>query len=151
VGSRVKVTDQGLDALKKRLAAASKLRLTVGVHEEEGAEAYPGGQTVAEVASYNEFGLGVPRRSFIADWVDESESAKVTDISAVARRVFLGDDAESSLGQLGPRYIAEVHTRMGETQADDPETVAEKGSSEPLEDSGKLRAAIKHQVRAPEK
>jgi len=146
MGAKVTIKDQGLEALKKRLQAASKVRLTVGVHEDDGAQTYPGGQTVAEVASYNELGLGVPRRSFIADWVDESEAEKRGDLQDVAAGIMTGKDAASGMTSLGNRYVGQVLDRMSATQPDDPKTVEEKGSSEPLDDSGKLRSAIKSRV-----
>lgn len=146
--SSVKVTDHGYAALMKRLAAAAPSRLTVGVHEDDGEKAYPSGATVAEVATYSELGLGVPRRSFIADWVDETEAAKRADLRDVGVAVLKGADPNAEFDKLGNRYVGEVVARMASLQPDDPKTEEEKGSSEPLDETGLLRSSIKHRVGA---
>lgn len=132
----------------KRLAAAKNVRLTVGVHEEEGARTYQDGATVAEVATYNELGLGVPRRSFIADWVDETEDAKKSDLRAVGKKLMAGGDAKASLGQLGERYSKQVVDRMSSLKPDDPETAEHKGGNDPLEETGLLKSSIGHRVKS---
>ena len=79
-----------IESIKRNLKGAS---VTVGLHEEEGAavkkvwgmKTLKSGeekpvrvasitkQTLAEVLSDHEFGVGVPRRSVVADWFDEAE------------------------------------------------------------------------------
>ncbi len=142
----VKVTDHGYAALMKRLSSAAPARLTVGVHEDDGEKTYPSGATVAEVATYNELGLGVPRRSFVTDWVDETESEKRADLTTVGLAVLKGAAPEAQLEKLGERYVEQVKARMDGLQPDAPETAKEKGSSEPLEETGLLRASIKARV-----
>jgi len=142
MSGKVTVKDHGLKALMARLKAESAVRMTVGVHEEEGSETYPGGQTVAEVATYNEFG----ERSFIRTWVDETEEKKRTDLGRAAQAIVKGGSAVSVLNGLAPNYVTELKARMAQTVPDDPETVEGKGSSEPLKDTGRLHSAIKGRV-----
>jgi hypothetical protein len=55
----------------------------------EAAEKKTGGSglTVAQVASYHEFGLGVPRRSFIRDYVDQDAEQIRQRLRKVAKDV----------------------------------------------------------------
>ena len=72
---RFKDTDKGFEALKARIGKAAAARLSVGIHEAEGAQSEDGETTVLDVAVFNEFGGendNPPRRSFIADWADEN-------------------------------------------------------------------------------
>jgi hypothetical protein len=150
--SRVTVKDHGLKSLMKRLQGAPKVRLTVGVHEDDGAATYPDGTSIAEVATYNELGLGVPRRSFIADWEDENHEQHQADIRKSAEAVVAGSvkSPEQAMDRLGLRFVGEVQKRIkdGIDPPDAPETVKAKGSSTPLIDHGLLWTSIRHKVES---
>lgn len=88
----------------------------------------------------------MPRRSFIADWVDESEDVKKSDLRAVGKGVIAGKDATAALNELGARYSKQVVDRMSGLKPDDPETAKEKGGNDPLDETGLLKSSIKHRV-----
>lgn len=149
----VKVTsvDKGYNALIGRLEKAARERtLTVGIHEEAGA-ASSGDTTVADIASINEFGLGVPARSFIGAWAEEREAQHKDDLGKLAQAVVKGSVADIGQGleQLGEKYVGEVQSRIagGISPPNAPATVARKGSSTPLIDTGVLRSSVTKAVK----
>ncbi len=149
--AKVSDKDNGYAALLGRLRKASETtRLTVGIHESEGAAAAEDGATVAEIGTYHEFGLGVPQRSFIADWADETEDEHKAQLAQMAKAVVDGkvDSLEHGLERLGNRYVGEVQKRIAE--GIEPElaesTIKAKGSSVPLINTGQLRSAISFYV-----
>lgn len=107
--------------------------------------------TLAELGEIHEFGLGVPQRSFIGDWVDETEREKMDQLRGVARAVVEGtiESVEDGFEQLGNLYVAQVQKRIADgippPLAD--MTVKAKGSSTPLIDTGQLRSAITYKVK----
>lgn len=152
--SRVVSRDLGARRLLKALASSGEL--TVGIHEADGAEAKDGDDggdaTLIDVAIVHEFGYeegGIPRRSFIRDWVDESAAEHAEQERKIARAVVAGKlDVEQGLKRLGVLRQAEVQKRISEgiepplAQA----TIDRKGSSTPLINTGQLRGAISHKV-----
>lgn len=156
-GSSVRLTDtdHGYDALLERVRrAAEGCDLTVGIHEAEGAEEKEGadseeeqGLSLVDVASFHEFGLGVPRRSFIADWADESRASHEEQLRKIAQAVVSGkvESLEQGLSRLGSLWAAEVQKRIAD--GIEPElaesTIKRKGSSKPLINTGQLRSAIR--------
>ncbi len=72
--------DNGYDTLMALLRDGQVGRVTVGIHAAEASVAQPSaegegsGLTVGEVAAVHEFGLGVPRRSWLRDWVDGAQA-----------------------------------------------------------------------------
>jgi hypothetical protein len=146
----VKVTsvDHGLAALLKRVGAANH-KLTVGIHEDAGGAA-DGDITISDLAAIQEFGLGVPARSFIGAWAEEREADHKAHLDKLGKAIVKGvvKDAAQGLGQLGQKYVGEVQQRIaaGIAPPNAPATVARKGSSTPLIDTGVLRSSIAARV-----
>lgn len=142
---RVTIKDNGFSALAKRLKAFGKgYTLTVGVHASEG-EATDGKITVAEVATINEYGLGVPERSFIRDWYDTNEVRNRANLGKIAAVVLRGEfTVEVGLGRFGALCQGEIQARIsgGIPPPNAPSTIARKGSSTPLINTGQLRSSI---------
>lgn len=148
--------DRGAKALLRRLA--EKHELTVGIHEADGAavkESPDGSEstTLIDVGIIHEYGApeaGIPERSFIRAWADESRERHVAESREVGKLVVEGKlDAETALKRLGLRRQAEVQKRISEG-IDPPlseETIARKGSSKPLINTGQLRSAITNEVK----
>ena len=151
-------TDRGYYALVRQLLEdAPNASFTVGIHDDEaGHEVYEpeqgkaSGITMSELGEIHEFGLGVPQRSFIGDWFDETQDQKVKQIKGVALAFLKGKISHLSVGfeQLGNLYVGQVQKRMAD--GIDPPlseiTIAKKGSSVPLIDTGQLRSSITYKV-----
>lgn len=125
----------------------------VGVQGQEASAGKTGpdggaGLTVAEVASFHEFGLGVPRRSFIADYADETMDRQRERLRVIARRVGRGAPLETELDRLGLRIVGEIQARISKNI---PPKLADstrdrKNSSVALINTGQLRSSITHRV-----
>lgn len=142
----VKDIDRGFGALLER--SLGQAELTVGVHADEGEDTHDeaDGLTVLDVATIHEFGLGVPRRSFIADWADEADVAHKAQLKKMAKAVLDGKVAsvDQGLERLGSLYVGEVQKRMA-SGIDPPladSTIKKKGSSVPLISTGQMRSAV---------
>jgi hypothetical protein len=147
---KIKDVDKGWRSLLKRVDAMGTTGLSVGVHEEEGGAEYSDGATVAEVATYNEFGTErIPERSFLRTWYDENKEQALID----ARKLFAyitrkGGSLRNGLDQLGLRFVGQIQTRIssGIPPENADSTIRQKGSSVPLIATGQLRASVRHKV-----
>jgi len=103
--------------------------------------------TLAEIASFHEFGLGVPQRSFLRAWFDENEERLFATF--VDRLGANGPTGWAvALNQVALWVQADIQLRI--TKHIPPPlkkaTVDRKKSSTPLIDTGQLRAAITARV-----
>lgn len=152
-------------------ALPERVTITVGVHGEDGADVHRGGGfaedgaiepgralTVAEVASFHEFGVppyqlpsgaihpGIPQRSFIRAWFDESQPFIAETLRSQMRQVVAGTlPTEKAMARIALAFEASVKQRIARGIAPplSPVTIAMKGSSKPLIDRGQLRAAVR--------
>lgn len=140
--------DRGAKSLLARMAKSKGLSLTVGIHDSEGG-ASEGPLTVAEVATIHEFGTGtIPARSFLGAWADEKDSENKALIKAIGEQVVKGLDAKTGLDRLGLKFVGSIQGRIsqGIPPPNAPSTIAAKGSSTPLINTGQLRSSIRHKV-----
>jgi hypothetical protein len=148
--SQVIDKDKGLREFMRRLKN-ERWQLTVGVHGPEGGKQATGDTrlTVLDVATINEFGLGVPERSFIRDWYDQQEKHLQDDLRKIAKANFKGVyDTQTGLERFGLKCVGEVQARIksGIPPANAPSTIAKKGSSTPLIDKGQLWTSVTFKV-----
>lgn len=106
--------DHGLKAFRQRLSELRGAGVTVGVHEDKGAEAHgESGLTLAEVASIHEFGLGVPERSMVRQFVDENADQIREWQKRAAEAVIAGEvTAEQVLELLGEQILGAMKERI---------------------------------------
>lgn len=103
------------------------------------------GLDLVTVASFHEFGLGVPERSFIRAWADENGDRIKAVLRRLAQQVAKGKiSVDQALEQFGVWAVGQVQMRItrGIGPALAPSTVAQKGSSVALVDTGQLKSAI---------
>jgi hypothetical protein len=110
----------------------------------------PEGLTVVEVGIFHEFGFGVPKRSFIRDGFDESERA----LKTLGRRLAVGVvDAKITkrtwLLAMGSKARSSFIRRINKGIAPglSEVTIARKGSSRALIDTGQLKGSITYSLR----
>jgi hypothetical protein len=140
--------DQGYSALVSRIFGLDSPKISVGIHEEDGAHDHEG-LTVVALAAIHEFGLGVPERSFIRAWFDENESRAA---EALRRLLVSVIEEKRSPNQALEAFalwaVGEIQARMARGIAPElaESTIARKGSSVPLIDTGQLRSSISYQI-----
>ena len=149
MSSRVESRDRGANALLRTLKSIAPLTLNVGILE-KGGDDHGNGLTVADVATFHEFGTAtIPERSFIRAWYDESFTANKAAMRAVLAGVTRGQyTLRQAFEQLGSLFVAQIQARI---VAHIPPPLAEstikaKGSSTPLIDTGQLKSSITYQV-----
>lgn len=128
MASRIRVRDRGYNRTKSRLAKlkAKPIKMTVGVHNDAGT--YPNGTPVVEVATIQEFGIGVPAQPFILPVFDADRSQHKAMLRRVAEgAVRRGDNPVVALKKLGDSMVERMQRRA------------------PVK-TGKLRGSIKRKV-----
>lgn len=151
-------TDLGADALARWMRAAGRKIVRVGVlsdspkRDRDGEDGKEGDLSLMEVAAVHEFGApsaGIPQRSFIRATVD-TESATIARLEeTLAAQCINGEITEdAALSLLGAKVAAMMQNRIASNIPPPlkPETVARKGSSVALVDTGQLKSAITYEV-----
>jgi len=148
----VTVRDNGF---KKRMAQLKKpAHVTVGVHADDGAKVEGGGVTVAEVAAIHEFGLGVPERSWLRDFVTDNDAKLKVMLREIGRRVASGADSEREMERFGLVVVGMIKERIvaGISPELAPETLLQKirvtgaPKETPLIRFGQFISSIAHRV-----
>lgn len=150
----VRERDHGSDRLIRRLQGHGTIK--IGIIGDDASEPYgtklgTSSPTVAAIAEFHEFGYGVPRRSWLRDWFDETAFVQDTQkerLKRVAVEVERGGDLGELLEVVGLVMVGEVKERIaaGISPALAQDTIDRKGSSTPLIDTGQLRSSITHLV-----
>lgn len=147
----VTVKDNGANELLKRLrdGAAHPRTVKVGVLSDQPKEEHggsTGAMSLIEVAAVHEFGTDtVPQRSFIRATVDEHRAEIDALEKHLAAQVLAGEiTEEKALNLLGAKVAAWMQARIAQGIPPElkPETIARKGSSKPLVDTGQLRSSV---------
>jgi hypothetical protein len=151
------ITDTGPAKLLQRLAnfrELAQLEVAVGIL---GDKPHQKGDdlTVLYIGSIHEFGAPsakppIPERSFVRAWVDENESKIRERQRDLAQRCAKAEITPmQAMSQLGAFCVGGIQERIsaGIAPQNAPATIAAKGSSTPLVDTGQLRAGITYKVR----
>lgn len=159
MAASVRIKDLGFEAIKKRLLALNKSFVTVGVHQEQNIRQGADGATGANmslIAWVQEFGTSdgrIPERSYMRSTIDEEQERiasliKKGVVSITVDRMSQRQ-ALSIVGQFVQTAIQKKITSLRDPP-NTPSTIAQKGSSNPLIDTGQLRASIQYDVRIGE-
>lgn len=159
----VKVIDRGWEAIKQRVERmrGGAAVVKVGVQGPQAAANHQDSRlTVAQIATVHEFGktihqpkmnrtIRIPERSFLRATVDQYASAIARRNVLLMQGYVLGKfDLQSSLELLGQYVVGLVKQRIANRipPPNSPYTIARKGSSVPLIDTGQLRNSITYKV-----
>jgi hypothetical protein len=145
--------DQGYaDLLKEMLELSRGPHILVGIREAAGAVRGEGeGATVAEYATYNEFGTkNTPERSFLRSTVNERRDKYAGLLARAAGVAVDGGAFLQELEKIGAIASSDVQNKIRDlsTPPNVPSTIQRKGSSNPLIDTGRMRQSIDWEVRA---
>lgn len=143
---RIVERDRGYRSIRERIALMKGSYTKVGV--QAGGKAKDGVTDLATVAAANEFGTDrIPERSFLRSTMSE-EQEKIAAIAAAEAKAILEGrkTVEQSLDLIGlyaaSRVQAKIQSHPPPPNA--PATIAKKGSSGTLIDSGNLMQSIRH-------
>lgn len=120
---------------------------------ETGSLRYPDGTSVILVAAVNNFGSagrGIPARPFMVEGAEPAIEATQPIAAALIPLLNQGKVTPAEiLKQMGPFAEAAFKKKLtdGPWEPNAPSTVAAKGSSRPLIDTGLLRNSLTHVVR----
>lgn len=149
----VKDTDKGYREIVNSFTRLNQ-DVLVGIRAAEGSQTRdPGGPTIAEYAAWNEFGTEtIDERSFLRSAVDENQEKYASRLAkACGKAVDAGDcDLERELSLLGELAVRDVQRKIvsGPFKKNAESTIAAKGSSKPLIDTGTMRGAVSYEVRS---
>lgn len=146
-GVKITVKKDGERDLLARLKGGT---VRIGILADAPKEGGEGG-SLLEVAAAHEFGLGVPRRSFLADWLTQNEAEILGIVRGLQERIVKDEiSLEQAQEQFGLWAVASIQARI--KSGIDPElaaeTIARKGSSTPLIDTGQLWTSISYAIAA---
>lgn len=120
--------------------------ITTGVHGDEGEQLHDSeGVSIADVASFAEFGLGQPQRSWLRAWFDEnSHRLEAMLAKQLQAAMTAGESFEWAMERTALWMQADIQRRIRNriSPPNAASTIARKGSSTPLIDTGVFRSAI---------
>lgn len=162
--AKARIVDSGTANIDRLLASLKGASVTVGIHEKEGsaakreavgnskkAKAVVGSETLAEVATKHELGIGVPQRSFLGAWVDENEPKVKEQLKRVAleaarrgRPVGFGlmRLGAWSAGQIKRRIIAGIAPELSERRKREKAALGATRKDTPLIFTAQLLSSI---------
>lgn len=143
MAGRVVDTDRGYAKLLANLKMENASVL-VGVHGSTHSE-------MVVIAASNEFGTDnghVPERSYLRSTVDQGEGEIADDLQRATDRVLDGGSIDRELGLVGEKWVGRVKQTIRDldTPPNAPSTIRQKGSDNPLIDTGRLRNSITSSV-----
>ncbi len=151
--STVKDIDRGFRQLVRNFVRMRRgPNVTVGIQGDEAMEQRDG-ITNANLAAVHEFGSAdgsIPQRSFIRGTTDR-ERAKINRLLERAVKAGVRGDVRRELGKVGEVIRAAMVRTIDQSigiKANAPATIARKGSSVPLIDTGVLKGAISWEYHA---
>lgn len=142
----VRIIDKGYKEYIKKMKALGRkpVGVEVGVIGESGS--YQDGVSVIQVALWAEYGIGQPQRSWLRGWVKKHDKDIKSAMKQTAFELGFGVSPRVALGQLGVAMAAsmKMNIRSGIPPANSPVTIARKGSSTPLINTGQFIGSIAH-------
>ena len=134
-----------LKNITKQMEIAKKTAIKVGLASDVGA--YNNGTSILQVGTAHEYGLGVPRRSFIRVPMDKQKSIINKALKSGFESVLKGGDTIQNLNKIGlvAQNISKTSFKnqgFGTWQDITDETKEKKGSSKILFDTGRLVQSV---------
>lgn len=147
--ANVKDIDRGWNNIVRELERAKGMEVAVGILEGSQNE----GTSIAEYASYNEFGTeDIPSRPFMAISFDENVAEINSDFQEQSRQMVEGKkSANAALTVIGQKHAGRIQTTItGRNilpRLDESTVRAKKGSTKTLVDSGAMANAVQISIR----
>lgn len=143
--TNVTIKDMGFEAFKRELEIAKTANVTIGIHEGSGSV---DGVTIAEYAAYNEYGTKhIPERSFMRTTFDDEVSNIQNQMTVQWAAVTAGTTTVyRALSLIGLRHETKVKEKINSNiqPKNAPSTIAKKGSSRTLIDTGTMLNTVRY-------
>lgn len=147
---------KAIDKLMASMKNAAKSRVVAGLPSSSAP--YPEtGESVVTIGVIHEFGspsMNIPERSFLRSTSRENRSAYIKGLVTVSSKAFKDGNLDSAkltqgLGLIGRKMQDDIQSKIdtGPFAPNSEYTIAMKGSSKPLIDTGHLRQSIRYEVR----
>lgn len=133
-----------LEKISKEMRKPGQVRVGIPA----GSNAYPDGTSVIMVGAVQEFGSpsrGIPERSYLRSTINEKRRTYKALLAKLGAKIGTGEiTSAKAMNILGATVQADVQEKIRKLRAppNAPLTVLEKGSSNPLIDTGHLRQVI---------
>lgn len=143
-----------IDRLRVALRQAEQLECAVGFpkggKKGTGNPHYKNGASILQVAMYNNFGFGVPRRAFM-ELATKGMTPRFNELLKKELPKLISGEAKMDkflkvAGEIGVDEIRKAITD-GMWQPNSPKTIEAKKSDRPLIDSGDMRKNVEYVVR----
>lgn len=145
--------ENNVPEFKEMLRELSSKEIKIGIlGEGKGSGDHTEGEdaTILEVAHFNEYGTkNMPERSFIRASFDDNQEDYAGKGEKLLRQVIAMETKPKSMYKaLGEHIVGKTQEFLTELTdpPNSPITIALKGSSNPLIDTGQLRDSIEHKV-----
>lgn len=146
--------DLGYAKIMRELIKLERTVVKVGIQSDAGSD--DDGVQIVDKAFWNEFGTNnedgttrIPERSFVRASFDENRKDIDTTIDRLWNGVIEGKiNASRAAAILGQRHEDQVkkYVRTGSFEANAASTIAAKGSSKPLINTGEMVNSIRYEV-----
>lgn len=138
--------------LKRLIKELEKCSVDVGFNESSGSYVTEEGEelTVAQVAAWNEFGTErSPARPFMRQTATNSKAKITKHANKALKSAIHGGGAKEVLNSVGAftKGRMQKEIRNGDFAPNAPYTIAKKGSSKPLIDTGRMRQSIVYVIK----
>ncbi len=146
---KITETDKGFKKIQIELKKIDGSFVEIGYFSED---EHPSGVPVASIAAVHEFGApkkNIPQRSFMRSTLAKKEGQYFKMIDGSKGEIFLGRSSVlKELNDLGETVTADFVTAIIDLKSPalKAETIARKGSSNPLVDTKAMADATKHKV-----
>lgn len=149
-----------LDAILDRVMSTPKFEVLVGYPNTSGSHSSKRSKssitlpTLAAIHDLGAPGAGIPERAFMRQSVENRRAQYTKFLSNELRSAYRGEQSiERAYGRLGAVAVGGVQVEITRPSpafvALQKSTIARKGSSKPLIDTGQLRQAVTFVVRKP--
>lgn len=142
---KVKVDNTNFNKFKREIIKENSA--DIGVFSDE---TYPNGIAVSFVAALHEFGIGVPRRSWLMDFFEEEQASIIQRMEKIALVSFrTGRDPSKAFMRLAEDIVGEIQARILDSipPANAESTVRIKGHGMTLVDTFRFLKAIDFKAR----
>ncbi len=143
--------DHGLKRIMEEVRKMEGAYVKVGVLSDAGTYDEGGKANLVDIATWNEYGTskGIPARPFMGQTFDKNQQQTHEALGNEYGLILDGKaNANGALKTVGVWYKGEIQKTFteGEFEPNAPSTIAKKGSSQPLIDTGRLRSSINFEV-----